>query len=353
MMPGAGAAPAGTCESLDMRSIGIVVFALAVMLVQIPTSSAGARAVPVIDLHVDLPYQANYEHEPFARGTGQYPASRLRESHVQGVVLPLYVPRDVSPTGPRLTDLQQSFVSVLSLLQQTPPYALPGCDTTPGKVATWLAFEGAGPLARDPDSVGTWVARGVRVFGLVHSYDNQLATSSGRGSPAPYGLTDAGRQVVRRVAEAGALVDVSHASDAAADEIIAMGLASGRPVIATHSNARALAPHPRNLTDEQIRGIAATGGVVGINFHARFLGRQSATLADVVRHVLHVARIGGVDHVAIGSDFEGGIRPPRALRDIGGFDALGAALQHAGLSHSAVEKVFNGNARRVLCKKLP
>jgi membrane dipeptidase len=122
-------------------------------------------------------------------------------------------------------------------------------------------------------------------------------------------------------------------------------------VVATHSNARKLANHPRNLTDAQIRAVAATGGVVGVAFHAPFLSdTRNARLADVVRHILHIRRIAGIAAVAIGSDFEGGIRPPPELRDVRGFPRLAAALREAGLSQREIEQVFGRNAQRVLCQ---
>jgi membrane dipeptidase len=196
--------------------------------------------------------------------------------------------------------------------------------------------------------VDQWVSRGVRLFGLVHGFDNQLAGSSSTGTDR--GLTPRGREVVRRVHRAGALVDVSHASDAATADVLELAQKDGVPVVATHSNARALHAHARNLTDDQIRAIAASGGIVGVNFHARFLtDRAKATLEDVVRHVRHIAKIGGIDHVAIGSDFEGGIRPPRELSDVRGFPRLSRALLEAGLSREDVTKVFHRNALRVLC----
>jgi membrane dipeptidase len=221
-------------------------------------------------------------------------------------------------------------------------------------VRTWLAFEGAAPLAGDPDAVSRWSARGVRIFGLVHTSDNALATSSAGSRVPAHGLTDAGRELVRRVHASGGVVDVSHASDPATDEVIRMALADGVPAVATHSNARALAPHPRNLTDDQIRGIARTGGVVGINFHSRFLVAEGrAEIADVVRHVRHVARVAGTDHVALGSDFEGDIHPPRGLQDVAALPRLARALEADGLPRADVEKIFSRNALRVLCPRAP
>jgi membrane dipeptidase len=149
----------------------------------------------------------------------------------------------------------------------------------------------------------------------------------------------------------GVSVDVSHASDRAVADVLALAHETGGVVVATHSNARALCNHPRNLTDEQLRGIAATGGIVGLNFHSPFVVRgRPATLADVVRQAQHLVRVAGVSHVALGADFEGGIRPAQGLPDASRFPQLARALLSAGLSEAAVRQVFSENALRVLCR---
>ncbi len=315
--------------------------------------ATGAQAEPrfaVVDLHVDLPYQVGYHGKRLRQGTGQASLEALRAGNVRGVVLPLFVPRDVSPMGPRLVDLEESYLRVLAQLQEGPDLALPGCGETDG-VRTWLSFEGAGPLATAPESLDAWVARGVRVVGLVHTEHNALASSSGDARPASYGLSDAGRRLVRRAHALGVSVDVSHASDRAVADVLALARETSGVVVATHSNARALCDHPRNLTDAQLRGIAATGGVVGLNFHAPFVVRgRPATLADVVRQARHLVQVAGVDHVAIGADFEGGIRPARGLADAAHFPDLARALLRSKMSESAVKKLFSENALRVLCR---
>jgi membrane dipeptidase len=146
------------------------------------------------------------------------------------------------------------------------------------------------------------------------------------------------------------VVDVSHASDRAVADIIALASESHGVVVATHSNARALADHPRNLIDAQLRAIAATGGVIGVNFHGPFLARgRRARLSDVVRQILYLRQVVGIAHLAIGSDYEGDIRPPEELRDASRFPELAAALTRAGLDASEVRKIFADNALRVLC----
>lgn len=320
---------------------------------------AEERAPGVIDLHVDLSYRTLYKRSPFALGSGQFSVERILEGGVTGVVLPLYVPEDAEPHGRSRYQLEASYAHVYSQILKTKPYSLPGCSIGRAggekrDVSTWLAFEGSEPLGADEQEVRKWILRGVRVFGLVHSIPNGFAATSGRGGAPPndFGLTPLGKKFVELVYRLGAVIDVSHASDRATDEALAIARRLGRPVIATHSNARALAPHPRNLTDVQIRGIAASGGVVGVNFHQPFLASApgaGAHLVDVVRQVKHLRQVGGIEVVALGSDFEGGISPVAELSDASRFPRLYRALRAAGLSSEEVQKVFSLNARRVLC----
>ena len=334
-------------HALGCAAAASILAALAPLLLR--GAAAEESSPPVVDLHVDLSYRINYRGGTLARGSGQYPASELARAGVGGVVLPLFVPHDVSPSGPRLSDLEGSRANLLALIPTVPEYAPPGCEGNDRKVKTWFSFEGAAPLAGDRSAARTWVARGVRIFGFVHTHDNALATSSSGGQKS-LGLSAAGRDLLHDVDAAGGIVDVSHASDATVSDVLAEAAKDGAPVVATHSNARTLVPNPRNLTDDQIRGIARSGGVVGVNFHSRFLvPRGRARIADVVRHVLHLVRIGGASHVAIGSDFEGDIDPPVGMESVRGFPRLGRALRRAGLSREDVAHVFGENALRLLC----
>lgn len=338
---------------------GLLILAPALLA---PRLAARPEPIPVIDLHVDLPYRTVYKQAAFAQGSGQFVANKLLAAGVRGVVLPLFVPHDASPGGRTRLEFERSYAAVFQEIVRTPPYSLPGCDIHRAggqqrPLATWLAFEGSEPLGADESEVRRWALRGVRSFGLVHSEGNRLADSSGRGPQIPKvdrGLSDEGRRFIELVHKVGGVVDVSHASDAATDQAIQMALAGGHPIMATHSNARALAPHTRNLRDDQIRGIAQSGGVVGVNFHQPFLRRKGetrATLADVVDQVRYLRDIGGISAVALGSDFEGGISAVSELSDATRFERLSDALLEAGLSRKEVRQIFFENAKRVLCGK--
>ncbi len=317
-------------------------------------------AVAVIDLHVDISYRSLFQGAQFSRGSGEFTADSLIASGVRGVVLPLFVPEDAAPQGRTRAQLERSYNHVFRSILSTKPYSLPGCGVSSagGKrraLSTWLAFEGSAPIGASDYQIRKWVLRGVRSFGLVHSIDNEFSTSSGRSwkrRKTSTGLSTAGRKFMKQVFSMGALIDVSHASDLATNEAIDLALSSRKPVIATHSNARALAPHPRNLTDEQIRGIAQSGGVIGVNFHQAFLARrrwQAAGLHDVVKQMLYLRKLGGIKVVALGSDFEGGITPVPELKDASRYQRLAQELRKSGWSSAEVQLAFSGNARRVLC----
>jgi membrane dipeptidase len=335
-----------------IAGLRLLVFLLGGLLAPLAARGADVEERPfeVVDLNVGLPYQVVYRERTLARGSGQYLASELSRAGVVGVVLELQFPPRLTVTGLTRSDLDSAHARLLEAIRTSPPYATPGCNAPAGRVKTWLSLQTSEPLARDPGAVPEWVARGVRAFALVYRYDNGLASSSGKRPQSSWGLSEAGREFVRRVHAAGALIDVSHASDRATEEVLDLAAEAGSAVIATHSNARALSPHARNLTDAQLRRIAASGGIVGFTFHRPFLSYAHVpTLDDAVRHIRHMVGVMGIDHVAIGSDLESGISPPPALRDVARFPELARALRASGYSREDVEKITSKNALRLLC----
>ncbi len=187
-------------------------------------------------------------------------------------------------------------------------------------------------------------ASGVRMIGLTWEGDHDFATSwvdYGR-----VGLTARGRRAVARMNELGIAVDVSHMSDRAVDDVMAMAKA---PVVASHSNARAVCDHPRNLKDDHIRAICASGGIVGINFYPPHLRKSGkANLSDVVAHVRHVRDVGGLGCVGLGSDFDGIGRGPQGLETPAELPNLRKALIDDGFSSEDVASIFGGNFLRAL-----
>lgn len=227
-------------------------------------------------------------------------------------------------------------------------------DFQPGRVTAIVHLEGADPLAPDLSDLEGWYERGLRSLGLVWSRPNAFASgvpfrfpSSGDTGP---GLTDAGRELVRACNRLGILVDLSHLNEAGFWDVARF---SAKPLVATHSNAHALCPSSRNLTDDQLDAVAASGGVVGVNFAVNFLREDGMQLpaetpiTEIVRHVDYLAGRMGIDHVALGSDFDGA-SVPEELGGIAGLPKLVQALRDAGYDDAAVDQITHDNWLRVL-----
>lgn len=205
-------------------------------------------------------------------------------------------------------------------------------------VGAMLSLEGLQGLDGQIANLDRLYKAGYRMASPAHFFDTPLAGSM--HGLAKGGLTPFGRQVIRRMEALGMIVDVSHASHAAMRDILAM---ARRPVVASHGGVRATCKVNRNLTDDEIRGIARTGGVVGIGFwDAAICGTKTD---DIVRAIAHVRAVAGIDHVGIGSDFDGTVTTPF---DAGGLAQLTQALLTHGFTEAEIAKVMGGNSLRVL-----
>ena len=210
-------------------------------------------------------------------------------------------------------------------------------------VAGILAIEGAHALDGEIANVDRLDAAGYRIVGLAHFFDNAFAGSAHgimRG-----GLTGLGRELVGELERRRILVDVAHASPATIDDVLALAT---RPVIASHGGVRGVADHGRNLSDEHLRGIAATGGIVGIGFWPTACGGE--TVDWIARSVAHAVAIAGPDHVGLGSDFDGAVPVPF---DSSGMALVTAALLAHGLDEETIASVMGGSALRLLRVGLP
>jgi membrane dipeptidase len=298
----------------------------------------------VVDLHVDTPWKVHFKNRPLSLPEGHATVPMLQRGHYLGIVYPIYIPDYIHDNDPRISDAD-AILGTIEKLVASHDHLVFGHGGRPSsdQISVYVAIEGAGAFAKDIDQIDRFVARGIRLVGPVHAHDNKLATSA-TGSKR-YGLTKLGKQFCERVYRAGALVDASHMSDRAFADLVPIAKAHGAPIVATHSNARALANSRRNLTDEQLRAIAKSGGVAGLNFHHTFVRRRGARMRDLVKHVRHMVEVAGVDHVAIGSDFDGGTP---VIKDASGMQALAQALLADGMTDADVRKVFAGNAVRML-----
>jgi membrane dipeptidase len=226
-------------------------------------------------------------------------------------------------------------------------------DRDDGALAAILHVEGAEPIGAGLDELEVLHAAGLRSLGLTWSRPNIFATGvpfAFPGSPdqGP-GLSDAGTALVTACDELGILVDCAHLNARGFWDVAEL---TDRPLVVSHSNAHAVCPSPRNLTDEQLRAVGESGGLVGLNFHVGFLRPDGAEDPDtpldtLAAHAAHIAEIAGVDALALGSDFDGATMP-NDLADASRLPALLDALRAAGFAEADLEMVAWGNWRRVL-----
>ena len=211
------------------------------------------------------------------------------------------------------------------------------------RVAGILAMEGLQALGGNLARLDTLYDAGFRVMGLTHFFDNEVGGSS--AGEAKGGLTEFGRAVISRMEEKQILVDIAHASPRVISDVLDMAT---RPVIVSHTGVQTVCPGPRNLTDDQIRRVAANGGIIGIGYWDAAVCDPSP--AGIARTVKYVVDLVGADHVALGSDFDGGTT---TRFDTSELVQITAALLRAGLTADQVRQAMGGNAVRLLQQGLP
>ena len=213
-----------------------------------------------------------------------------------------------------------------------------------GKKVVMRAIENGYAIGKELSLVQEYRRQGVVYMTLCHNGDNDICDSA-RGNGEHGGLSAFGREVVREMNRVGMLVDLSHAAESAFYDVLDC---SSQPVVCSHSSCRALCDHPRNLTDEQMRALAAKGGVVQVTMYSGFLRKEgTASLADFMAHLEHAISVAGIDHVGIGTDFDGdgavvGCADASQLRNVT------RELLRRGYSAADIEKIWGGNWLRVV-----
>lgn len=229
-----------------------------------------------------------------------------------------------------------------------------------GRISALLTMEEGGICEGKAEYLRIFYELGVRMFTFTWNFPNELAWPNRleqEGAPAAYfvpeteqGLTEKGFEFLEEMERLGMIADVSHLGDKGILDVIAH---ARRPFVASHSNARAVCRHSRNLTDEMIRGIAEKGGVIGINFYPDFLRNQEeqgspikVSVTDIARHIRHMIKIGGIECVGLGSDFDG-ITSSFEMKDASDLPILEESLRKNGFTEEEIEKIFYRNVLRV------
>ncbi len=377
-----------------------------VVFTQAPADSVSPRAKQlhdraiVVDSHDDTTQRLIFD-KAFDIGkrnpNGNIDIPRMREGGLDALFFSIWVPSEV--TGPTAVKRALDQIDAVREAVRTHPHDLMLATTAADvrkaaadhKIAALMGMEGGHMIDDDLRLLRVYAALGVRYMTLTHYKNNNWADSS-TDKAAHNGLTAFGKDVVREMNRLGVMVDISHVADKTFYDALAVTTA---PVIASHSSCRAIASHPRNMTDEMLRALAKNGGVVMINYHAAFLseefrvasekrngtvdvamaamskkcgGNEACTTMEseridheamakgelpkvtwekIVDHIDHAVKVAGADHVGLGSDFDGATMP-LGMEDASKLPKITDALIKKGYSEQDVEKILDGNILRVM-----
>lgn len=353
-----------------------------------------AHAFIIVDGHIDVPYRLTAFDEDISQTTfgGDFDYPRAVEGGLDAPFMSIYIPAEYQESGgaaekaDSLIDMVEGFVSKWP---DKFAHAYSVSDVREnfetGLISLPMGMENGAPIGEDLSRLRYFYDRGIRYITLTHSKVNRISDSSYDTTRIHGGLSDFGREVVREMNRLGMIVDVSHVSDSAFYDVIEVTTA---PVMATHSSARRFTPGwERNMSDEMIERLAENGGVIMINFGSSFLRseydaegdsiqsqltdqiheagyregsaeaarwfeeRRKANLigsvVDVVAHINHVVDLVGIDHVGLGSDYDGVFALPHGLQDVSTYPNLVYHLLQEGYSNEEIRKLLGENALRV------
>lgn len=213
------------------------------------------------------------------------------------------------------------------------------------KLSAFLTIEEGGVLKGELYNLRNFYRLGVRLITLTWNYPNEIGFPNSKKEYMGKGLTNFGYEVIEEMNRLNMIIDVSHLSDKGFYDVLKL---SKKPFIASHSNSRFITDHPRNLTDSMIKDLSNIGGIMGINFYNRFLGESDISkIDDMLLHMKHIYNVGGIDVIALGSDFDG-IECEVEMKDTSEMYKLQDKLKKSGFSEDNIEKIFYKNALRII-----
>ena len=317
---------------------------------------------PLIDGHNDLPWAIRQSkaaphdvhapaHDLRARTPFQTDIPRLRQGMVGAQFWSLYIPFEATAEGAAKVQLEQIDIAeeMIGAYPDVFEEALTASDVDrifgAGRIASILGMEGGHAIENSLGALRAFYAMGVRYLTLTHNGTLDWADAA-NDEHRHGGLTEFGKEVVREMNRLGMLVDLAHTSPDAMNDALDVSVA---PVIWSHADARALNDNPRNVPDDVLRRLPANGGVVMVTFVPEFLtSREQATVGDVADHIEHVVKLAGIDHVGIGSDFDGISSTPVGLEDVSTYPRIFAELSRRGWSEENMAKLAGENVLRVM-----
>jgi membrane dipeptidase len=349
-----------------------------------------AQQYLLVDTHIDVPYrlQEHWEDVSQATAKGEFDYPRAKKGGLNAPFMSVYIPASYEKTGGGELLANQLIDSMEALVGRAPDkFAMAyrsddlAAQFKQGKISLALGMENGTPINGKLENLRHFYQRGIRYITLTHSESNHIADSSYDLRRPHKGLSPFGEQVVAEMNKLGMMIDISHVSDAAFYKVLSLTKA---PVIASHSSLRAFVPgFERNMDDKMIQALAKNGGVIQINFGSSFVISQAnqwglqfkaaakaagkseddaayraeylakhpypfANVDTVIKHIDHVVKLVGIDHVGIGSDFDGvGDSLPDGLKDVSMYPNLIKGLLERGYSEADIVKIMSGNLLRV------
>jgi membrane dipeptidase len=349
---------------------------------------------PIFDGHNDLPWEIRInavskmdvaKYPLRTRAPGQTDFARLRQGGVGAQFWSVYIPGEFPDSGYARMQLEQIDIArrMIAMYPDQLELARTAADVERirkrGKVASLLGMEGGHAIENSLGALRMYHALGVRYMTLTHNVTLNWADAASDISRYE-GLTDFGREVVREMNRLGMIVDLSHVSPATMHDALDV---SAAPVMFSHSSARAILDHPRNVPDDVLVRLKENGGVVMVTFVAGFISpgqrawtqrmsdsiarisdpaarreaaeryrqanpRPRATVTELADHIDHIVRVAGIDHVGLGGDYDGTSDLPEGMEDVAGYPVLIAELMRRGWSEADLRKLADGNMLRVL-----
>lgn len=313
------------------------------------------QRIVTLDSHTDTPMIFPGHFNIGEKQGGKVNLPFMEEGRIDAAFMVAYIPqgeRDEASLAKATAYAEERLKEVIRQEQLNPTRM--GIARTPddllrlkqaGKKAIFLGIENGYALGKEVNNVRKFCDMGVSYITLCHNGDNDLCDSA-RGKGEWKGLSPLGKQMVAEMNRLGVMVDISHAAESTFYDVLAC---SRYPIIASHSSARALCNHPRNLTDDQLKAIAGQGGVVQLCLYKGFINEEAekASVSDAIRHINHMVDLIGVEHVGIGSDFDGdgeliGCRASNELINIT------MHLLKEGYSETDISRIWGGNFLRVM-----
>ncbi len=349
-----------------------------------------AHEILLLDTHLDTPFELQKKRQDISGRIegGHFDYVRARQGGLDALFMAVYVAPEYEEKGGAKAYAEGTIDMIAGFARQWPDkfglaHSIDGIQTQfgSGRIALLVGIENGSALEDNLDNVQHFYDRGVRYLTLVHSKNNHVCDSSFDDGPKWHGLSPFGKELIARMNRVGMMIDVSHASDEALEQVLELSQA---PVAATHSSCRHFTPGwHRNLSDDLIRRIAQKGGVIQVNFGSMFVNAAvngqfetlrkeilqhieanhlqgpersryveqrwnqaplvKARVGDVADHIDHIAKLTGVEHVGLGSDFDGVTYVPEGLEDVSAYPNLIYELLKKGYGEPDIRKICGEN----------